>query len=308
MPTLELYSVTYDSNENKYEVISVNGVINAIDEFSLSSTDIIGTKTQVGDIVRIGNYYGDNRQVVCRKISEVNIEEGIIKWEEPINADNILNIDKLEDLIGASINIRNLDSYKSKYKQFIEKFRAIAPQAKLVIVGTGLSMYGIRQLWGYDIVHRDLCNEYKNVQYCNISDWIYDGIQKHISGNSSETIEATGALEYELEKQGKNGGWQGFKVLVNNIDVYGKDCYIDTGSYYHQDKNKDGDQLDKTGTYYHANASWQQPYPMKLVFFRNAPQSGNIIIQYSDDTWSHDYCHPEDYGKYLYGQMYANFL
>ena len=308
MPTLELYSVTYDSNENKYEVISVNGVINAIDEFSLSSTDIIGTKTQVGDIVRIGNYYGDNKQVVCRKISEVNIEEGIIKWEEPINADNILNIDKLEDLIGASINIRNLDSYKSKYKQFIEKFRAIAPQAKLVIVGTGLSMYGIRQLWGYDIVHRDLCNEYKNVQYCNISDWIYDGIQKHISGNSSETIEATGALEYELEKQGKNGGWQGFKVLVNNIDVYGKDCYIDTGSYYHQDKNKDGDQLDKTGTYYHANASWQQPYPMKLVFFRNAPQSGNIIIQYSDDTWSHDYCHPEDYGKYLYGQMYANFL
>ena len=90
------------------------GVITSITPYSLISSDIIGTETIVGDIVRIGTYYGDNKQVVCRKISEVNLSTGEIKWLEPINADNILNIEKLSDLVGAEINIRNLDAYKVK--------------------------------------------------------------------------------------------------------------------------------------------------------------------------------------------------
>lgn len=308
MYSFEISKVTYQSDSDDYEVVSCNGEIQEIDRYYLKSADIIGTETKVGDIVRIGNYHGDNRQVVVRKISEVDTEQGIVRWKEPINADNILNIDSLSDLVGANINIRNLDNYKTQYKQFIENVRSISPQAKIVIVANGLSMYGLRQLWGYDIIHRELCNEYPNVYYCDVTNWLYDTMQSYISGSNKEDIEANGSSEYELSFKGNNYAWQGFKVIVNGVDVYGTDCYIESGWYYHADKNKSGAELDKTLLYRKDGQTDTQPYKMKLVFTRNAPSSGNITIMYADGSWSSDFCHPSDDGKRMYSQMYSAFL
>ena len=302
---LEVVKVVYDSGTDTYDVNMATGIISAITATSLVSADIIGTETQVGDIVRIGNYYGDNKQVVCRKISEVDLVIGEIKWLEPINADNILNVETLSDLVGAEINIRNLDGYKDSYKDLIEKVRSVSPHTKIIIVGNGLSMYGLRQLWGYNILHRELCAEYPYVDFCDVTNWLYDGQNNSISGASSESVVSTGADTYVLTSK---VSWQGFKVLVDGVDVYGKDCYLKSGWYYHSDITKSGVDLNKDGVYDQREGSTQY-YDMELVFTKNAPAIGKeIIVQYADKLWSSDYCHPQEFGAFLYGQMYANYI
>lgn len=305
---LEVSKVTYNSESDNYAVEMATGLISEITTTSLKSNAIIGTSTQVGDIVRIGNYYGDNKAVVCRKISEVDTETGVIKWVQPITPEDMLNIEKIDDLVGKEINIRNLDGYKTKYKELIEKIREISPQAKIVIVASGLSMYGLRQLWGYDIVHRELCDEYPNVEYCDVTDWLYDAMKYGISGSRTETVESTGASSYDLSFKGNRNSWQGFKVLVDGIDVYGKTCHIESGFFYHADSNKNGTDLNKNGVYNNKGVD-NQTIPMKLVFEKDAPASGKqIVVQFSDTTWSGDYCHTNEYGAFLYGQMYAKHI
>lgn len=305
---LEVSKVTYNSNSDNYSVEMATGLISEVTSTSLKSDDIMGTSTQVGDIVRIGNYYGDNKAVVCRKISEVDTETGTIKWIQPLNPEEILGIDTLDDLVGKEINIRNLDKYKTRYKEFIEKVREVSPQAKIVIVASGLSMYGLRQLWGYDIVHRELCNEYPNMEYCDITDWLHDTMKYRVSGSRKEIINSTGALSYDLTFTGNKNSWQGFKVLIDGIDVYGKTCHIESGYFYHADKNKTGAALNKNGVYNNKGVD-DQTIPMKLVFDKKAPGFGKQIeVQYSDTTWSSDYCHPSEYGAFLYSQMCAKFI
>ena len=308
LPSLEISKIVYDDRTDTYEVTMATGLISDITPNSLKSEHIKGTETKVGDIVRIGTYHGDNRQVICREICEVDLSNGLIKWVEPINSDNILNIESLEELIGAEINIRNLDSYKDLYKTLIEKTREISPNSKIIIVATGLSLYGNRQLWGYDIIHKKLCGLYPNIKYCDVTNWIYESIQNNISGDNKEIINATGSNEYILNYSGIGRSWQGFKVLIDGIDVYGKDCYIQSGYYYTIDTNKNGNQLDKNNVYDNKGIN-NKNIPMKLIFTKNIPVSGKeIIVQYADKSWSGDYCHPNIWGMFLYNQMMNKFV
>lgn len=73
--------VAWNPSTNKYNLYSRNGIISAITENTLTSTDIIGTDTQIGDIVRIGTYYGDDKEFTCRRIKTVDLNAGIITWE-----------------------------------------------------------------------------------------------------------------------------------------------------------------------------------------------------------------------------------
>ena len=68
-------------------------------------------------------------------------------------------------------------------------FRAIiSPHTKIIIVSSGLSMYWIRQLWGYEIVHKELCSEYHNVHYCDVADWLYDAQMNSIEWNKQRSL------------------------------------------------------------------------------------------------------------------------
>ena len=311
MPTLEVHTVTYNPQTGNYNVSMCTGIISSITPTSLTSSDIIGTSTQIGDIVRIGTYHGDNHECVTRRITDVNLETGEIKWTLPINAENILNIESISDLVGAEINIRNLDSYKQKYQEFIDKIRIVSPNTKIVIVGNGLTIYWLRQLWGYDIIHKELCNENYNVYYCDIEEWIYEHLNGTISGRNNsmkQIIESTGALVYELSFTQNHKSWQGFKVLVDGVDVYGKDCYIESSYRWHPKTSVSGTSQDFSNPY-NKKGTDSDVGAMKLVFYKNIPASGiTIEIQFAEGTWSADYCHPNILGSYLYGQKYKHFL
>lgn len=308
MRSLDIVQIAYDDISNSYDTYMATGIISAFTANSLTSEDIKNSTVEIGDIVRIGTYHGDNRQTVCRKISAVDKSEGTISWIEPVNPDIMLNVETLDDFVGVEFNVRNLDAYKATYKSLIEKVREIAPQCKIVVVSSGLSMFGLRELWGYEIIHKELCAEYPNVYFCDVTNWLYDYMSKSISGSSSETIQSNGSDTYDLEFQGNNRSWQGFKVLVDGVDVYGKDCYIENQYYYRPDLSKSGADLNKSNAYDNKGV-YTNPPKMALKFTKNLPSSGKeIVVQFADATWSGDYCHPSLLGAYIYGQIYSDFI
>lgn len=297
--TLEVNSITFDDPD--YTVDYANGIIDSIDEFKLVSSDAISSGIVVGDLVRIGTYYGDNRHVAVRKVSAYNSVTGEIKWLKPLNANEILNIESLSDLVGAEVNVRDLSTYKSDYQEMIDNIRNASPQTKIIIAQAGLSNYFERQLWGYSEIHRDLCNENYNVDVIEITDTLQDYQENAISGLSFENITANNSDEYTLAK---TGHWQGFKVWVGGEDVYGKDCYIKSGKGYKVNQSDSGSDLD-VSAYNRDNIITSA---LELVFFQNKPSSGTIKVEYADNVWSADYTHPNSTGIYIYAQKYITSI
>jgi len=113
-------------------------------------------------------------------------------------------------------------------------------------------------------------------------------------------LEANGNHEYCLPWQGH---WQGFEVWVNNNNVYGIDCYIDGGAGYSVDRVDSGMGLNIEKSYDKSHSSTRS---MRLVFFKNIPGEGEIEVVKADSIWSDDYCHPNNTGAYVYGQIYID--
>ena len=286
-------NAVYNSGNDTFTVTRRAGLISSIGKFSLISSQIVGSTVAIGDIVRIGNYFGDNRQTALREIDSVNLTTGEITWLIPLNEKQILNIDGLSDLVGAEISIRDLSGYETLYQQFINNVKKVSGSTEIVMVNPGLADYFSRGLWGYDIIHNRLSKTNTKCSVLDITSWLYENQKNTVTGTLNENISADGSTEYNL---GFSGHWQGFKVLVNGIDVYGKDCYIESGYGYTYDSNLSGVAL--------GNSSVLVTKPSKLVFFRNTPSSGTIKILRSDVVWSNDFTHPNAYGSELYGAAY----
>ncbi len=297
--TLELDRITYRPSSKDYEVRFCTGIIDAIDKYSLTCRQVRGSDVKPGDIIRIGTYHGDNRQVVCREITGVDTVKGRVSWLQPLNAGQILNAGSLEYLVGAECSVRDLSGYRRLYEEMIRKLQKIAPQAQLLIAQPGLSNYWWRQLWGYGIIHRELCAEFENVHTIEVTDWLQEFQSHNITGRSYIEIQADGSKEYELPWEGI---WQGFQVWIGDREVYGRDCYIEGGAGYAVDQEGHGSELNLTRGY---DKSHRITKNMRLVFTCNAPEKGTIRVVRADSIWSPDLCHTnEETGAYIYGQIY----
>ena len=299
---LELDKVTFQENTNDYTAIVNTGLIYNIDELSLTCKQVMNSNVNAGDIIRIGNYHGDNKQVVCREIESVDLPSGKVTWLAPINAEHILNVQSLSYLIGAECSVRDLSGYQNQYENLINKLQKISPQTQLLIAQPGLSNYRRRQLWGYNIIHRRLATKFHNVSTIEVTDWLHDFQKGNISGKSFVEIEADGSGKYVLPWQGH---WQGFEVWVNNKNVYGTDCFVDGGFGYSVNQNASGSELNIEKGY---DKSYSANRKMQLVFTKNIPQKGKIKVIKADSVWSSDYCHTNKTGAYVYGQIYISRL
>lgn len=300
--TLELDQVAYQKSTNDFTVRVCTGLISGISEFSLTCPQIVGSTVAKGGIIRIGNYHGDNHQVVCKEISTVDLKKGKVTWLEPFIPGQILNAATYNDLVGKECSVRNLSGYQNQYEQLIQNIQKISPQTQILITQPGLSNYRMRQLWGYEIIHRKLAAEYHNVGTIEVTDWLYDFQQGNISGASCYNVKADGSNTYNLPWKGH---WQGFEVWVGNENVYGKNCYVDGGLGYSVDQNATGAALNIVKGY---EKSYISNKNMKLVFTENVPDDGIIRVVKADSTWSVDYCHTNKTGAFVYGQIYISRL
>ena len=298
--TLEVDSIAWQKETGDYTVRFCTGLISGIDAFSLTSPQITGSTVKAGDIIRIGTYHGDNRQVVCREIYAADTVAGRVSWLQPLDVGEILNIDSLKDLIGQECSVRDLSGYEKQYRDLIDKVRIISPHTRILITQPGWSNYRERQLWGYQIIHRKLANEYVNTGTIEVTDRLRDFQVNYISGRKSLEIPADGSKTYLLPW---SGHWQGFEVWVDQKDVYGKDCYIEQGKGYSVPQDRSGEALNISGAY---DKSHDVTKKMKLVFTQNIPQTGMIRVIKADTVWAHDFTHTNEAGAYIYGRIYVD--
>ncbi len=300
---LEFDQVTYQPVSKDFKVQLCTGIIADIDSKSLTCPQIVGSDVQPGDIIRIGNYHGDNRQVAVREVSGVNLMEGKVYWLQPLDPELILMVESIDDLVDAECVVRDLSGYQKKYEEMIEKLQQVAPHAQVLLTQPGLSNYWWRQLWGYEIVHRKLAIKYHNVNTIEVTDWLQEFQSHNISGDSFIELQANGQAEYELPWKGI---WQGFQVWVNDEEIYGTDCYIEGGAGYSVDPDGHDAGLNINRGY---DRSHRIEKSMRLVFTKNAPKNGIIRVVRGDSIWSDDLCHTDEKtGAYVYGQIYVTRL
>lgn len=94
------------------------------------------------------------------------------------------------------------------------------------------------------------------------------------------------------------------------MNVYGRDCYIESGWGYYVSQKEKGTKLNFKGNYTRRmnGRSCSVKRNMRLVFLKNAPKSGTIKVERADGIWSSDFCHPGQIGSFIYAREYNNAL
>ena len=295
----QLHSMFYrtitQEKDGSYTAIRNLGVIDEITPVSLTSKQLVGAKIAVGNYLRIGTYYGDNNSTAVRRVKTFDGKKGIVTWEKPLEAEKIVGISDISELKGAEFTARTLDFYKSNIEKMVKLLLKANPDMKIVLLNTYTPNYFCREVWAYAEALEDVAAKYKNVIATDSSPDVYKWIEKTQFVNTKRKciITSNGSAVYDIPKKGH---WQGFQVLINGKDVYGKDCRVESGSFYAPVKNKDGSwQTGRTSKWVKQN--------LKLVFIKNIPPAGTkIIVNLAHDTWSNDYAHPTPAGCVIIGE------
>jgi len=296
-PTLELHSVKKNTNDT-YIVVKNTGIIDAVTPTSLNSRHLIGTKVEPGHFIRIGNYSGDNNSVAVRVISAVDTETGRVEWSRPLGAAEILCLRKLDDLVGAEFSVRSLAGYGRNMDELVRALKAVNPVMQIIFLNVYNTDYFTREIWGYPELQRIIAGRYQGVHTINAAQALQEFQMSHISGKDSFEIEANGASEYILPWKSH---WQGFRVWVDDVNVYGRDCIVKTGMYYGVVESEDGSIVEYEKDYFRPKKSIVFTN-MKLEFLRNAPSGGTIRVEKADTVWSGDYAHPGSAGIHVIGR------
>lgn len=317
--TLPAKSITYNSGSNTYDFNKWVGKIQAIDERSVTvlvdATHVVDSLPIVGDYVFIGQYFSNNKEYVTRRISAYDNTTKKISFDKPINKSDFI-YDDLQNLVGLEVRVRDYSLFDTKLRLSITNLRNAHPSAKIGVVGNPLPAIQVRELWGYWEVIGKVADE-MSAENLRVSSF-YNYQYSQAKNSSVVTIDATtlvtdaftGFKEIDLSTLTAGSNYINFEVLVNGIDVYGKDAFIHNGLAMGVDTAKTGIALNMTSTANNTSGNQVANKKPRLVFIKNAPTSGNILIKYSNNKWSGDSCHVynDEDGSKLYGELYYDFL
>jgi len=295
MPSLELHSAKFIS-DNNYTVVKNTGIIESITKKSLISSHLKGEKIKPGYFVRIGNYTGDNNSIAVRVIKTFDPKTGEITWGNPLRIKDIICVNKIEDLKGTEIAIRDLQFYGKNIRELVKRLKIINPEMAIVLLNVYNTNFFTRQIWGYPELQKIIALENKNVYTVNAAKTLQNWQMNKVSGK--RFVEVKAGMNKKEHTLSWKGHWQGYKVWVNGKDVYGKDCYILSGCLWARNQKKKGKELEFTGDYKRGTYTKRN---QKLIFFRNAPESGKIKVEKADTLWSSDFAHPSKYGIQVIG-------
>ncbi len=286
IPAMMCAAIEADGDDT-FKVTRNSALIDEVTPTTLTSSALVGNRSiEAGNFVRLGDYHGDNRSTVVRVIRSFDPANGTIGWDEPLNAAEILGIDSLDDLVGAEFTVRTLGDYRRNLISMIDILRERNPRMTILLLNTYTPNYFMRDMWGYAEVMGEISSAYPDGQViaCDATPAIFKYHEQQLSGQSACEITSTGSDDYDLPW---DKHWQGFKVLVDGVDVYGKSCYIRSGWYYAPDFKTDGScRVGRTNTLISE--------PMKLIFTENTPAPGKVIrVVRADRVWSGDFAHPD---------------
>lgn len=296
-PSLEIGGITYKSEDDTYDVKINTGLISEITPTSLVSESIKNSDVAVGDFARIGSYTGDLRQVQTRRVETVDTSSGRITWAEPLHINEYIGIDSIDDLIGKDVSIRSIEGYMSSMEELISNLLKINPKCRICLFNVYYVDMWNRNVAEYTYIQQWIAEKFPANVFV-LDAWKYSRDYCELSRhNRLIEKQADGSNTIEFESPSNLGHWEGIEVWIDDKNVYGKDCVVETGWKYTVDPNKTGAELNFAG------GAYLRPYDsrgkMKLRWLKNTPVSGkNVTIKLAYYQWSGDWAHPSN-GEYV---------
>lgn len=286
--------------DGRFTLIRKSALIDAITPTSLRSAALRGNRAvRPGHFVRIGNYYGDNRSTAVRVIAAVAPEAGEIRWRQPLDPAAMVGIGQLGELAGQEFTIRTLAGYQANIEQMMQRLWQANPAMKIVLLNTYTPNYFLREVWGYAEALENLAARYPGRAIAaDATPAILRWSDGELTGKSFHEFKSTGAARYELPWKMHH---QGYRVLVDGQERYGRNCHILSGWYYApQEQN---------GRFLVGRTRNEKRVPQQLVFTAEPPPPGATIrVIRADRVWSSDFAHPTPAGARVIGEVAATAL
>lgn len=323
LPALFLRNCRYEGPD-RYSIDTAELVVSAA---SAHSVTIDGSGAEFGDVksgdlVVVGDYCGgDNRNVQSRIIRSWDPHTRTASFDEPLEPTAVTP--RADEYAGQAVRIKRVDGYNAALQSMIDTLKRSCPQARLVLLETGLSNFCTRLLMGYPEAIRRLAesNGLERVElYRPLMTWQYgQPCDKRAYIGPDEAIVSSGAASYPLLSSAGNdvqreAGFQlrNWSVRVNGRERYGDGCRIEGGYAIAFRDDLLPDQL----TVEEWNARPRNPklayrfIPSRLVFTRDVPAPGAIIeASVSSAKWSVDDAHLNlPGGKEVYGRQVKETL
>ncbi len=292
----------------KIKAIHENGVVIVKDSPYGQIADPVA-----GDYVFVGAYFSNNKEYAVRRVAAYNRTTGEITFDRPVRKTDLI-YDDLQALVGLEVRVRSFSLFEEQLRTFINNIRKASPAVKMSMISNPLPVVSARELWGYwelmDKIGQD--TQVENLKVSSFYDYQYSQVQ-NVSLNFDARLlnvdQDSGFLEGNLDiPAGRN--CLNFEVLVNGKNVYGTDAVVYNGYSYGIDPDLKGAQLNMDGSKDATRDKQKINRIPRLVFLKNAPSSGTVVLKYSTKKWSGDGCHVRDGddGSKIYGELYANFL
>lgn len=322
LPALFLRNCWYEGPD-RYSVDTAELVVSAA---TANSVSIDGSGAEFddvksGDLVVIGDYCGDNRNVQSRVIRSWDPLTRFALFDEPLEPTAMTP--HAGDYAGQAIRIKRVDGYNAAMQIMIDTLRRECPKARIVLLETGLSNFCTRLLMGYPEAIRRLAdvNGLERVElYQPLIDWQYTqpcDIRSYIGPD--EALVSTGGAVYPLLSAAghdvhRDAGLQlrNWSVRVNGRERYGDGCRIEGGYAIAFRDDLPPDQM----TIEAWNGRPRNPklayrfIPPRLVFTRDVPAPGATIeVSVSSAKWSVDDAHLNlPGGKEIYNRQVKETL
>ncbi|MCU6708377.1 SGNH/GDSL hydrolase family protein [Paenibacillus sp. J5C_2022] len=258
-----------------------------------------------GDTLVIGDYYGDNRNVLFRLVERWDSASRTAWFDKPLAATPITA--ERSAFAGQAIRVKRMDGFLSQLRKMVKTLRSELPDVEIALTETGLSNFHTRLLTGYpDAIgrlakHEGLCHvsvyeELMHWQYGNPCDLPVQLCSDGGQATSGEAVyrllgEDGGDIQESVGYQLRN-----WSVKVDGKERYGRGCRIE-GGYglaFRPEASADELLIDNWNGRPRPRhpAVWYRFLPTRLVFTQEAPSPGSRIeVSVSSAKWSYDDAH-----------------
>lgn len=303
---------------DRYSIDTADLVVSEAAEYSVS---IDGSGAELGevksgDLVIVGDYFGDNRNVQSRMIASWDPQARTARFDEPLAPTAITP--EVGRYAGQAVRIKRVDGYAAALERMIGMLKRDRSQTRLALFETGLSNFHTRLLTGYPEMIRRIAerNGLEMVDiYRPLLEWQYSRpCDKRAYIGPDEAVVSTGSTHYPLlsasgKDIGEEAGCQlrNWSVRVDGRERYGDGCRIE-GGYAIAFRSDVAPELLTIEEWNGRARNPKMAYrfiPSRLVFAHNIPDPGAVIeVSVSSAKWSVDDAHLNlPGGKAVYGRQ-----
>lgn len=297
--TLPLREILYLSASGTYNISKWVGEITEMNDYSVTFSGTLATPIEIGDNIRIGNYWSNNSDYISRIVLSIN--GNTLFFDKPISKGEII-YNSFSDFVGKEICVRNLSVFNNSMVELIDKIRQ-STDCNISILENPMPNVLARDLWCYPYVMKKvsgLKNKVFTVDYYSLRKWQNSQPKTKVDLNISSAVIDNFLGKRVIEFGAIRQNTLATDIKLNGVSIYGKRAVVQNGWGYTVNQSATGTALNKgAGSQVNTGQVFDAKKP-RVVILDDTLTSGVITVEYSSVLWSNDSCHMNANSSILY--------